>query len=133
MAEGRPDERRTRGIDGGGARRRERESRFTVGEGRKQWDAGRNGGGIAGERRKSGVRAEGGERRNTYPVSFTLWLQLIRNRLSFERFSIDRLREGGPRRESGLQPGASPSCRRTREPRGETEKESFGLEEEDLL
>lgn len=34
----------------------------------------------------------GGDRRNTYPVSFTLWLQLIRNRLSFERFSIDRLR-----------------------------------------
>lgn len=33
-----------------------------------------------------------GDRRNTYPVSFTLWLQLIRNRLSFERFSIDRLR-----------------------------------------
>lgn len=48
---------------------------------------------------KSVVRAEGGERRNTYPVSFTLWLQLIRNRLSFERFSIDRLREGGPQRE----------------------------------
>lgn len=30
--------------------------------------------------------------RNTYPVSFTLWLQLIWNRLSFERISIDRLR-----------------------------------------
>ena len=31
--------------------------------------------------------------RNTYPVSFTLWLQLISNRLSFERISIDRLRQ----------------------------------------
>ena len=47
----------------------------------------------------------GGDRRNTYPVSFTLWLQLIRNRLSFERFSIDRLRRVG--RKRGLQQPAS--------------------------
>lgn len=43
------------------------------------------------EKWKSTV-GRGGDRRNTYPVSFTLWLQLIWNRLSFERFSIDRLR-----------------------------------------
>lgn len=59
--------------------------------------------GDAGGRRRTDVEMEemeewkstvgrGGDRRNTYPVSFTLWLQLIRNRLSFERFSIDRLR-----------------------------------------
>ena len=54
---------------------------------------------VAGGRRNGGIEEEwkstvgrGGDRRNTYPVSFTLWLQLIRNRLSFERFSIDRLR-----------------------------------------
>lgn len=65
--EGRPDERRTRSIDGGG-QGGERgggrpESRFTVGEGRKWWDAGRNGGGIAGERRSRlcGQRVASGE------------------------------------------------------------------------
>jgi len=44
----------------------------------------------------------GGDRRNTYPVSFTLWLQLIRNRLSFERFSIDRLRRVARKEERSL-------------------------------
>lgn len=54
----------------------------------------------------------GGHRRNTYPVSFTLWLQLIRNRLSFERFSIDRLGRVG-RKE-----GYSPASRHPRAPSG---------------
>ena len=71
------------------------------------------------QERKSTV-GRGGDRRNTYPVSFTLWLQLIRNRLSFERFSIDRLRRVG--RKRGLQQPASRHPR-VPAPHGERERE----------
>jgi len=81
----------------------------------------------------------GGDRRNTYPVSFTLWLQLIRNRLSFERFSIDRLRRVARSKEERSRPRAvSPADREGRRKKGgEQEKErgregEFGLPE-DLL
>lgn len=53
------------------------------------------------EKKRENKKSKRGERdgypanrRNTYPVSFTPCLQLIRNRLSFERFSIDRLGGG---------------------------------------
>lgn len=66
----------------------------------------------------------GGDRRNTYPVSFTLWLQLIRNRLSFERFSIDRLRRVARKEGCSYPPRRTTRDReRERKRDGESEKE----------
>lgn len=82
----------------------------------------------------------GGDRRNTYPVSFTLWLQLIRNRLSFERFSIDRLRRVARKEGRSHPPRCSTSNREksrkgkreTEEGRKKEKEREFGLRE-DLL
>lgn len=74
----------------------------------------------------------GGDRRNTYPVSFTLWLQLIRNRLSFERFSIDRLRRM-VRQEGRSHPPRNITRDREREERKKSEREREREREEERV
>lgn len=81
------------------------------GRGREKcWDAGE----MEELQERNSTVGRGCDRRNTYPVSFTLWLQLIQNRLSFERFSVDRLRRARRKEGCSHPPGTARALRPSR-------------------